>query len=205
MAKLNLDQFRIDKEEKSVKAKQTITRHIKRRVTSELNLEQELPWHFEKGVSYHAISHGDVDSLTYLRMIVKQQKVKYMMLSTWCMALTDIKEIEKWIEKGYIERIDFYLGEIFQNSYKAEWIYLFNMCKKYNFRICICRNHSKVMSIFGEKFDCVIESSANVKTNPRIEQTCITLDTELARFYKDFFDDLVSFNKDFESWKKTEI
>jgi len=33
----------------------------------------------------------------------------------------------------------------------------------------------------------VIESSANLNTNPRIEQTCITRDRDLFEFYRDFF------------------
>ena len=53
-----------------------------RRVKSELHLEECLPWHFEKGAAYHCISHGDVDSLTYLRVIVKQQPVEYVLIST---------------------------------------------------------------------------------------------------------------------------
>lgn len=68
-------------------------------------------------------------------------------------------------------------------------------------RICICRNHSKVMVGFGDKFDFVIESSANVNTNPRIEQASIHIDTNLAKFYKEFYDGLVSFNKDFPNWQ----
>lgn len=55
---------------KSVKVKKTINQHVMRRVTSELALEKELEWHFEKGVSYHCFSWGDVDSLTYFRCIV---------------------------------------------------------------------------------------------------------------------------------------
>ena len=36
--------------------------HKMRRVQSEVALEDVLPWHWEQGVSYHCISHGDVDS-----------------------------------------------------------------------------------------------------------------------------------------------
>ena len=79
--------------DKSVQVKKTVNRHAMRRVLSELALEKELPWHFEQGVSYHCISFGDVDALTYLRCIVKQQRLKYCLLSTWCMASEDIREI----------------------------------------------------------------------------------------------------------------
>lgn len=178
-----------------------VERHFERRVKSELSLEQELTWHFEKGCSYHCISHGDVDSLTYLRLIIKQQKVDYVLLSTWCMAITDVEEIYSWLQKGYIKRIDFYVGEIFEKSYAGVYKFMKENCIVDGARICVCRNHSKIMAGYGEKFDFVIESSANVNTNPRIEQSAIHIDTGLTDFYKEFYDGLQSFNKDFQNWK----
>lgn len=92
IADMLLDSLNIEPEmeqNKTVKCHRGKERHYERRIKSELALEQELPWHFENGASYHCISFGDVDSLTYLRCIVKQQKLKYLLLSTWCMAITD--------------------------------------------------------------------------------------------------------------------
>ena len=58
------------------------------------------------------------------------------------------------------------------------------------------------MAGFGEHFDFVIEGSANVNTNPRSECAVITVDSDLARFYKEeIFDNIQSFNKDFEGWE----
>lgn len=190
---------------KHVQCKRMKGRHFDKRVKSELALEQELPWHFEIGCSYHCISFGDADSLTYLRAIVKQQKIKYCLISTWCMAITDAKEIESWIEKGYIGRIDFYVGEIFQGSYAGVYVYLKDLVRKYGGRVCVFKNHSKVMAGFGERFDFTIESSANINTNPRCEQTTITIDTGLSHFYKNFFDEVDSFNDDFVGWNKYEL
>lgn len=189
----------------SVKVKKVISHHKMRRITSELNLEESLPWHFEKGMSYHCISQGDVDSLTYLRVIVKQQKIKYLLLSTWCMSNTDIQELKSWIEKGYIEKMDFYVGEIFTSRYASEFVTLKDLCNKTGGRVALFRNHSKVMAGFGEKFDFVIESSANVNTNPRCEQTCITCDTDLALFYKEFYDGIKSYDHTFDDWNPVEL
>ena len=183
---------------KAVRVKKTENRHAMRRVLSELALEKEMPWHFEQGVSYHAISFGDVDALTYMRVIVKQQKIKYALLSTWCMASEDIAEIRTWIEKGYIGRVDFYVGEIFKASYYRQYQELIDLCKSLGGRVAICRNHAKVMVLLGERFNAVIESSANVNTNPRIENTVITVDSELAYWYKEFFDGIKSFERNFD-------
>lgn len=40
----------------------------------------------------------------------------------------------------------------------------------------------------GEKFAFVIESSANINTNPRTEQGVITISRDLFEFYKQYFD-----------------
>lgn len=187
-----------------VKVKKTMTVHQARRISSEMALEKSLPWHFEKGVTYHCISFGDVDSLTYLRIIVKQQKIRYALISTWCMAKEDIREIDAWIEAGYIERLDFFCGEIFKGSYWAEYEMIKELCRKHHCKLSIFRNHSKVMVIFGERFNAAIESSANVNTNPRTEQTAITIDDGLCNFYLDFFNGIISFERDFDDVEKWE-
>ena len=184
--------------DKSVQVKATENKQQMRRIRSELALEKELPWHFEQGVSYHCISFGDVDALTYMRVIVKQQKIRYALLSTWCMASEDISEIRSWLERGYIGRCDFYVGEIFKASYFKQYQELIALCKTLGGRVALCRNHAKIMVLFGEHFDAVIESSANVNTNPRIEQACITVNSELANWYKDFFDGIKSFERNFD-------
>lgn len=176
-------------------------RHHTRRIISEIAIEDQLPWHFEKGASYHCISGGDVDSLTYLRYVAKQQHIKYLLLSTWCIAITDLEEINSWIKKGYIDRVDFYVGEIFPGSYGDVYKYLQRTCIVKGARCCVFRNHSKVMAGYGDLFDFAIESSANVNTNPRTEQTTIHIDTALADFYKEFYDKIISFDRTYDDWK----
>ena len=68
-------------------------------------------------------------------------------------------------------------------------------------RLGVFRNHSKVKAFYGEKFDGAILSSANVNTNPRTENTVIACQTEVADFYKSFFDLIHPFNhKDFPNF-----
>lgn len=190
---------------KGVQMFQTMGYHKTRRLSSEMALNQVLPWHFKPGDVFHCISQGDVDSLTYLRVIVKQQRVRYLLLSTWCMAITDIEEIGSWVEAGYIDRVDFYVGEIFTSRYANEFTVLKDLCARTGGRVALFRNHSKIMAGFGEKFDFVIESSANVNTNPRCEQATISIDSGVARFYKDYFDGIQSFDHSFDDWRPVEV
>lgn len=179
----------------------TRQRQQTRRAFSEMAMNEALDWHLEDGCTYHCISGGDVDSLTYLRGIIKQQPLDYCLLSTWCMAMTDAEEINGWIDQGILGRIDLYVGEIFTRSYSDVMEYMEQVTARCGGRVCVTRNHSKVMAGYGDRFAFAIASSANVNTNPRIENTTITVDKEVADFYKAFFDDLIPFNGNPKGWE----
>lgn len=181
-------------------------RQMTRRAASEEAMNAVLDWHLEQGTTYHIMSAGDVDSLTYLRGIVKQQRLRYCLISTWVMAMTDAEEIAGWVRRGDVGRVDFYVGEIFAGAYGDIMEYLVDeVCPLTGGRVCLTRNHAKVMVGYGERFDFAITSSANINTNPRIENTCIHVDhpgdTSVADFYKGFFDDLKPFNHWSTPWE----
>ena len=153
----------------------------------------------KNGCTYNFITGGDVDSLTYLKIVLNQHDLDYCLLSTWCMAAEDILQIQQWWTAGKIRRFDMYLGEIFPNSYKVEW----SMVKKFYQehpeagRAAIFRNHSKIYAGCNEVegFYFGIQTSANINTNPRTEQGSITIDKAIFDFYKEYFDGIVSFEK----------
>lgn len=171
-------------------------RNIARKLASEAALEAALPkWQFEEGDSFHCFSFGDVDSLTFFKMILRQQNIKYCALSTWCMASEDVNDLRRWHRTGLIGRVDFYLGEIFKGSYPEVYDEVQDFIKEESGRLCIFRNHSKVMAIKGERFDFLIESSANINTNPRSENTVITIDSGLVDEYIKLFGEIIPFNR----------
>ena len=195
-----MDEDAVIEPDNKSRAMKTRDRYIYRRFTSERTLENILDWDFEKGTAYHVISAGDIDSLSFLKFVLRQQPLRYCALSTWCMTLKDVEEIERFIERKRIERLDSYVGEIFKGSYALEYEKLTELHKRYGGRLAIFRNHAKIYVGFGSKFDFVIESSANINTNPRAENTVITVDTELAMFYKQYYDGIKSFERNFDDW-----
>ena len=172
-------------------------RHLTRKAASEKALEDALDWYFQPGDCYHCFSFGDVDSMSYFKHVLRQQRVKYLALSTWCMAGEDVKDLIAWYRRGMIGRVDFFLGEIFSASYPEVYDAVKAFIAECGGRLVIFRNHSKVMAVKGEKFDCLIESSANVNTNPRSENTVLTVDTELVDDYVKLFSEITPFNKDY--------
>lgn len=150
---------------------------------------------FQKGQCWHFITAGDVDSLTFLKVVLLHQpKLKYLLWSTWCMAAEDILQLSEWIDQGVIEKMDCYVGEIFPNQYRVEWRMLKELVDRTGCgRVAVFRNHSKIYAGWGDDIHFTIECSANINTNPRTEQACITIDDGVCLFYKEYFDGIKSF------------
>lgn len=171
------------------------TRTIYRRAFSETQLLDVVGLEpLKEGYSYHFITAGDVDSLSYLKVILRHQNLDYCLFSTWCMAADDILQFDEWLQAGKIKKLDAYVGEIFPGSYRMEYRALKEVFERHHCgRIAVFRNHAKIYAGYGEKFAFGIESSANINTNPRTENGCITVGKDIYEFYKSYFDDIISF------------
>lgn len=171
------------------------TRYEYRRAFSETRLLDACgKFEFTPGHSYHFITAGDVDSLSFLKAVLRQQNVTHLLCSTWCMAAEDILQLQQWQDVGKIGTLDLYVGEIFPGSYSVEWQMLQDWRDRGGLnRLCVFRNHSKIYAGEGDKFSFAIETSANINTNPRTEQGVVTIDRGLYEFYKAYFDGIESF------------
>lgn len=175
-------------------------RYEYRRAFSEVKLLEAMEYvRLENGVTYNFITAGDVDSLSYLKVVLNQHVLDYCLLSTWCMAVEDILQVQQWHEEGKIKHFDMYLGEIFPSSYKIEWAMVRTFYEQHPDvgRVAIFRNHSKIYAgcNYEDDFYFGIQTSANINTNPRTEQGCITVEKGIFDFYKEYFDGIKSFVK----------
>ena len=182
----------VEDKRKRARAAAIQTKYVLRRAKSEAVLADILPSDFVPGTSYHVISHGDVDALSYLRHVVKHRPLTHCAISTWCIARNDVAEVGRWLDSGLIEVMDWYVGEIFPGQYADAMALVETLVSTYGGRVVVARNHSKVILCADEKneFYVAIEGSANVNTNPRIEQTAIHASKDLYLFYREFFDGL---------------
>jgi hypothetical protein len=162
---------------------------VMRRAKSESELASLLPPVLKKGTSYHVISAGNIDSFSFIRHIVKGIPIDFLMLSTWCMLLDDAKCLFALQAAGRIDQIRLCFGEIMPISYPETYDYVAKMERDSRCKVAIARNHSKIMLGYNVDQDAayVVESSANINTNPRIEQTAIHTSKRLYEFYEDFF------------------
>lgn len=180
------------------RAVKSANRHHMRRANAEATLAEILPAIFTPGESWHVMSRGDIDSLSYLRhALAGVSHFDHVLMSTWCIAKNDLDEICTWLDKGRIEQFDLYAGEIFPNQYGDEYEQMQRMASDYGCRMVIAKNHSKITLCHAQATGTalVMESSANVNTNPRIEQTTIHHNAELHAFYLEFFSGIKSIDR----------
>ncbi len=177
-------------------AQKSANRHHMRRANAEATLAEILPATIAPGESWHVMSRGDIDSLSYVRHVLAGvSHLDHLLMSTWCIAKNDLTEISNWLESGRVEQFDLYAGEIFPGSYGDEYEQMLAMCENYGARLVIAKNHSKVTLCSVDDYKIVIESSANVNTNPRIEQSALHHNADLHGFYLDFFSGVKSIDK----------
>lgn len=120
------------------------------------------------------------------------------------MAMPDVLQLAEWLADGTIARIDAYVGEIFPGSYSSEHSALCRVVASCDGRVAVFRNHSKVFLARAGDRAWVVESSANINTNPRTENHCITADMGLYLHHKAYFDSIKSFTHDFDSWQPSQ-
>lgn len=176
-----------------------------RRAKSEEVIAEILPADIPDGEAWHVLSSGDVDSLTYLAHLLKTHPMDYVALSTWCMAMEDVKRLSAWLAAGQIRTLDAYVGEIFPNQYADEHAALCEAVKNHGGRVCVFRNHSKIYLCRSADRHWVIESSANINTNPRAENTVITADAGLYSHHLEYFNGVRSFERQFDAWAPSEL
>ena len=198
LAQIQAGNARHKAEQQQARAVRTQNRHAVRRAKAEAELATLLPERIADGDSWHVISHGNIDALSYLRHLLKPTYFDYVGVSTWCIARQDLTEISAWLDAGRIDHFALYAGEIFRNQYGDEYEMVLRMREQYGVHFVMAKNHSKVTLACNEAegYYVVVESSANVNTNPRIEQACVTASRELFDFYREFFDGLKSIDKD---------
>jgi len=175
-------------------------RYMYRRAFSEVSLLEAMKYEkLQKGYSYNFITGGDVDALSYLKIVLNQHNLDYVLVSTWVMTAADIFQIQEWFKAGKIKRFDLYLGEIFPRQYRIEWAMIKKFYEEHPEvgRAAIFRNHSKIFCGCNEAEDFYfgIQTSANVETNPRTEQGQICVSRGLYDFYREYFDGIKSFEK----------
>lgn len=161
-----------------------------RRVHNAEKLTALLPVTINIGDTWHVLSSGDIDVLSFTRhLLAGAGWFDELFTTTWRINLEDIQQVREWMDAGLVAEWHLLIDQRFQRLAPDNYQAAKAVTDTYGGSVCMALNHSKVTMASNAQHDTwlVLESSANINTNNRLEQTTITNDKTLHTFYSRAF------------------
>lgn len=158
-------------------------------------LRATFPATLRDGTSYHWITAGDVDAGSFLALMMEYVgHAVTLAVSTWTMSREDVDMLTGYLDEGRVDQLIVLTGEYFAQRETAVYATLIAAVQRRPgvAHLRKLRNHTKIVAIASERADLVLESSANLTTNPRAEQHVLSVDADLYRFYSTWFDEILT-------------
>jgi hypothetical protein len=128
-------------------------------------------------------SFSFIDVIDYLLAAVGPADVD---VCAWVANSRDIRKIDQSLKEMKVSRFRFIFDRVFVHKHQK----LYKRLIEENGPDCIrfTLTHAKFAMIYNDKADFVIETSANLNRNPRIETFRITENRVYRQFFSSFFD-----------------
>lgn len=164
-------------------------------------LAELLPATFDPGDSWHVVSNGDLDALSFVKHVRQAALYQTLILSSWAISMPAIEYMAAEHAAGRLSRVDAYVGEIMPRDRMNQYAALCALVSATGGRVMTLRTHAKVWLLLADDGSAVtIETSANANYNKRIEQTVLTGSPSVAVMYKHFLDALDVPTPTFPNW-----
>ena len=149
----------------------------------------------EKGMCEFALSNGSFSLIDLLDYILEFTGSANMDISTWVASYASVRHVEDFLEENRIHNFRFLVDRGFVNTRRP----LYNkIIQIYGDVVAVCSNHSKFTIIYNEKYNFVIETSANLNKNNRLENFRVTEDKDYCDFFRGVFDEFFELHKNGE-------
>lgn len=162
-----------------------------RRAFSEMQLLDAMQGEeFRDGYCYCFLTRGDVDLISYLKIVSRQQHIHHLGVATWNANIPDFETLAYLKRKGRIGAMDIFLGSINRAQSEARKNvneYRRIMAEFPDVTIKVVKTHIKTFYGDGDRFPFVITGSPNLNTNVNSEAVCVIIDRGAYEFYRDFF------------------
>ena len=141
----------------------------------------------EKNMCEMVLSNGSFSLIDLLDYIVEFTGKASMDISTWIASYASIKHVEEFLEENKINSFRFIFDSGILRTRKD---FIHKVLKDHGDIIAITSNHSKVTCIYNDKYNFVIETSANLNKNNRLENFKVIENKEYCDFYRSVFDEI---------------
>ncbi len=135
---------------------------------------------------YRILSNGTYDLFTFIDYIIKDSGfvINELYISTWATTTIQIKLLLKYFDEGKIKELNMVLGDYHKFKSRPEYGLLVTELNRRKQRFCIFNNHVKLILLTINNNYYVLESSANLTSNPRLELHILSNNKLLYDFHK---------------------
>ena len=145
-----------------------------------------------RGESIHVVSEAKFDFWTWVPVMIDWQgATRDLYCSTWTLSRENATQMFALWDSGKIGRAHFLTGKYFKRRETAVFSYLVMGMQARNGRYRSFENHCKVLLLNNPERDIwlSVEGSANLTSNPRLEQYVLTNDRGLYEFHRGWMEE----------------
>lgn len=169
-------------------------RHKMRSIHRKANLRDVLESLPRPGETYHVLSCNKFDAWTWVPVTVELMggTTDELYINTWIINHHHVRELAGLLRENRISRTRMMTGLLFKTREPAAYALLVEELARHDGRYLAVPSHAKVTLLANWATDdyIVLEASANMSTNDKVEQTVMTNDRDLYLWYRDWFENV---------------
>jgi hypothetical protein len=153
------------------------------RKTRACDVEDAFP-HRYKGMCEFAFNDGSFSFVDVIDYLLESTGKAHVDISTWVASTASTKKIEDFLEDSTIHGFRFLVDKGFVANRKPLYDHIVNL---YGDVVRVTKNHAKFCLIYNNEWNFVIETSANLNKNARLENFRITEHLGYRQFFSGVF------------------
>ena len=141
----------------------------------------------EKNMCEFTFFNGAFSLIDVIDYVLEKTGTACVDISSWVASYASFNHIIDFLEDQKLNKMRFLMDSGFARTRKE----LYNHIQKwYPDSIALTKTHAKFVLIYNNEYSFVIETSANLNKNNRLESFRITEDNKYCDFFKSTFDDI---------------
>ena len=146
----------------------------------------------KKGMCEFAFSNGSFSVIDVVDYILEKTGTASIDISSWVASYASVNHIIDFLEDQRLNKMRFLMDSGFKSTRRELYDHI---QKWYPDCIALSSIHAKFVIIYNDKYNFVIETSANLNKNNRLESFRITENKEYCDFFRKTFNDIFDKSK----------
>lgn len=142
---------------------------------------------FKKGYSAFGMNNGSFSFGDVISHVLGEIGPAHALISTWVASQAATTKVCQFLNDGRFLSVRFLVDRMFSESRKPVYDYIVKNFGLNAIRTSRC--HTKFCILYNDEYSVVIETSANLNKNVRLESFRITEDEAFCGFFRNMFDD----------------